>query len=210
MVWCAGVGCRAMMFTFPSSGMDRAARARLSKAQRNRQDQLAELRTVPLLRRYILARVDLGVEFWRTATQRVGIIGLTVDGGQPHQCSPRLLAQFRRLEADHGGAIPGTMPVAELFTLVLGERVRIVDGPFATFDGTVSELDEFRARAPIGRIVRSRDAGCARSRSSDKALKHSPNWSATKMTEINGGAMNCTGQSPRGRFVVRGSSIKTH
>jgi hypothetical protein len=47
-----------------------------------------------------------------------------------------------------------------MVTFEIGEKVRVADGPFATFEGHVEEVDEQRARLKVACLdLRSADAG---------------------------------------------------
>jgi transcriptional antiterminator NusG len=90
---------------------------------------------------YILVNMVLTEESWYVVRNTPGVTGFVGMGNQPIPLRPEEVAHIvKRMEAD--------APRIKV-TFRLGERVRIVDGPFNDFRGTVSEIDMERAKVRV-------------------------------------------------------------
>jgi len=90
---------------------------------------------------YILVNMILTEESWYVVRNTPGVTGFVGMGNQPIPLRPEEVAHIvKRMEAD--------APRIKV-TFRLGERVRIVDGPFNDFRGTVSEIDIERAKVRV-------------------------------------------------------------
>ena len=90
---------------------------------------------------YILVNMILTEESWYVVRNTPGVTGFVGMGNQPIPLRPEEVAHIvKRMEAD--------APRIKV-TFRLGERVRIVDGPFNDFRGTVSEIDMERAKVRV-------------------------------------------------------------
>ncbi len=90
---------------------------------------------------YILVNMVLSEESWYVVRNTPGVTGFVGMGNQPIPLRPEEVAHIvKRMEAD--------APRIKV-TFRLGERVRIVDGPFNDFRGTVSEIDMERAKVRV-------------------------------------------------------------
>jgi len=90
---------------------------------------------------YILVNMILNEESWYVVRNTPGVTGFVGMGNQPIPLRPEEVAHIvKRMEAD--------APRIKV-TFRLGERVRIVDGPFNDFRGTVSEIDMERAKVRV-------------------------------------------------------------
>jgi len=90
---------------------------------------------------YILVNMLLSEESWYVVRNTPGVTGFVGMGNQPTPLRPEEVAQIiRRMEAD--------APRVKV-SFKTGERVRIVDGPFNDFRGTVAEIDMERAKVRI-------------------------------------------------------------
>lgn len=90
---------------------------------------------------YILVNMILTEESWYVVRNTPGVTGFVGMGNQPTPLRPEEVAQIiRRMEAE--------APRIKV-TFKPGERVRIVDGPFNDFRGTVSEIDMERAKVRV-------------------------------------------------------------
>jgi transcriptional antiterminator NusG len=90
---------------------------------------------------YILVNMILAEESWYVVRNTPGVTGFVGMGNQPIPLRPEEVAHIvKRMEAD--------APRIKV-TFKLGERVRIVDGPFNDFRGTVSEIDGERAKVRV-------------------------------------------------------------
>jgi transcriptional antiterminator NusG len=90
---------------------------------------------------YILVNMILSEESWYVVRNTPGVTGFVGMGNQPIPLRPEEVAHIvKRMEAD--------APRIKV-TFRLGERVRIVDGPFNDFRGTVSEIDIERAKVRV-------------------------------------------------------------
>jgi len=90
---------------------------------------------------YILVQMILSEESWYVVRNTPGVTGFVGMGNNPTPLRPEEVAQIiKRMEAE--------APRIKV-TFKSGERVRIVDGPFNDFRGTVSEIDMERAKVRV-------------------------------------------------------------
>lgn len=117
---------------------------KLTASQRRAEMTIMRPQTVPFFPRYMFVRFDIEGGLWRDIFGFVGIVGLHCAGDIPAPIEDILIDSLRANEID--GAIPGKTESRHIFTI--GERVRVTDGPFAAFYGTVEKL----ANVPIEAI----------------------------------------------------------
>jgi len=90
---------------------------------------------------YILVNMILSEESWYVVRNTPGVTGFVGMGNTPTPLRAEEVAQIiKRMEAE--------APRIKV-TFKSGERVRIVDGPFNDFRGTVSEIDMERAKVRV-------------------------------------------------------------
>jgi transcriptional antiterminator NusG len=90
---------------------------------------------------YVLVNMILSEESWYVVRNTPGVTGFVGMGNTPTALRPEEVSQIlKRMEAE--------APHIKV-TFKTGERVRIVDGPFNDFRGTVAELDMERSKVRI-------------------------------------------------------------
>jgi transcription termination/antitermination protein NusG len=90
---------------------------------------------------YILVQMILSEESWYVVRNTPGVTGFVGMGNDPTPLRPEEVAQIlKRMEAE--------APKVKV-TFKPGQKVRIVDGPFNEFIGTVSEIDMDRAKVRV-------------------------------------------------------------
>ena len=90
---------------------------------------------------YILVNMIMSEESWYVVRNTPGVTGFVGMGTSPTPLRPEEVAQIiKRMETE--------APRIKV-TFKSGERVRIVDGPFNDFRGTVSEIDMERAKVRV-------------------------------------------------------------
>lgn len=90
---------------------------------------------------YVLVNMILTEESWYVVRNTPGVTGFVGMGNDPTPLRPEEVSHIlRRMEAE--------APHIKV-TFRVGERVRIVDGPFHDFRGTVSEIDMERTKVRV-------------------------------------------------------------
>lgn len=90
---------------------------------------------------YVLVNMALTEESWYVVRNTPGVTGFVGMGNNPTPLRPEEVAQIvKRMEAE--------APTVKV-TFKVGERVRIVDGPFNDFRGVVSEIDMERTKVRV-------------------------------------------------------------
>lgn len=90
---------------------------------------------------YVLVNMILTEESWYVVRNTPGVTGFVGMGNDPTALRPEEVQQIlRRMEAE--------APLVKV-TFKVGERVRIVDGPFNDFRGQVSEIDMERSKVRV-------------------------------------------------------------
>jgi transcriptional antiterminator NusG len=108
---------------------------------------------------YILVEMDLGDAIWKDLTATIkqiqgvtGFVGVTI-GRKP----PPISGDEVRAILQKAGAIKSDRMMRPRQSFSVGETVRIVDGPFDSFTGTVEEvnLEKGKLRVAVGIFGRS-------------------------------------------------------
>ena len=90
---------------------------------------------------YVLVNLALSEESWYVVRNTPGVTGFVGMGNNPTPLRPEEVAQIvKRMEAE--------APTVKV-SFKVGERVRIVDGPFNYFRGVVSEIDMERTKVRV-------------------------------------------------------------
>jgi transcription termination/antitermination protein NusG len=90
---------------------------------------------------YVLVNMIMSEESWYVVRNTPGVTGFVGMGNSPTPLRPEEVSQIlKRMEAE--------APRVKV-TFKVGERVRIVDGPFNDFRGTVSEIDMEKSKVRV-------------------------------------------------------------
>jgi len=90
---------------------------------------------------YVLVNMILSEESWFVVRNTPGVTGFVGMGTQPTPLRPdEVRSILKRMEAD--------APHVKV-SFKVGERVRIIDGPFNDFRGTVAEIDIERTKVRV-------------------------------------------------------------
>ena len=90
---------------------------------------------------YVLVNMKLEEESWYVVRNTPGVTGFVGMGDEPIPLRPEEVSQIlKRMEAE--------APTIKV-TYKAGEKVRIIDGPFNDFHGTVDEIDMDRSKVRV-------------------------------------------------------------
>jgi len=90
---------------------------------------------------YVLVNMRMSEESWYVVRNTPGVTGFVGMGDEPIPLRPEEVSQIlKRMEAE--------APTIKV-TYKIGEKVRIIDGPFNDFHGTVDEIDMDRSKVRV-------------------------------------------------------------
>jgi transcriptional antiterminator NusG len=92
---------------------------------------------------YVLVKMDLNDETWSLVRNIPKVTGFLGGSGKP-QSIPE--SEALRI---HQQIQEGTEHPKATVAFVIGEQIRVADGPFASFNGTVEEVDEGKQRLTV-------------------------------------------------------------
>jgi transcriptional antiterminator NusG len=92
---------------------------------------------------YVLVRMDMDDETWHLVRNTAKVTGFLGGRGKP---SPISEAEAARIMHQVQEGIERPKPS---ITFEIGEQVRVSDGPFTSFNGTVEEVDEEKSRVKV-------------------------------------------------------------
>ncbi|MEM7570147.1 MAG: transcription termination/antitermination protein NusG [Pseudomonadota bacterium] len=92
---------------------------------------------------YVLAKLNMSDEAFHLIKNTPKVTGFLGAGGKPLPISEDEANRMRNVVED-GSARPRPQIVYEI-----GEEVRVIDGPFASFSGLVEEVDEEKERLKV-------------------------------------------------------------
>ncbi len=92
---------------------------------------------------YVLAKMDMNDETWHLVRNTAKVTGFLGGRGQPTPISD---AEAARIMHQVQEGIERPKPS---ITFEIGEQVRVSDGPFTSFNGTVEEVDEEKSLVKV-------------------------------------------------------------
>jgi transcriptional antiterminator NusG len=92
---------------------------------------------------YVLVKMDLTDDTWHLVKDTAKVTGFLGSRSKP---SPLSEDEVKRILTQAGDGTPVTRPVA---TFEIGEQVRVIDGPFTSFNGVVEEVDAEKSRVKV-------------------------------------------------------------
>ena len=92
---------------------------------------------------YVLVKMDLSDEAYHLVKNTPKVTGFLGSGLRPMPVSEREVARII------GAIEEGVERPKPTITFDVGETVRVIDGPFASFNGSVEQVDEERARLRV-------------------------------------------------------------
>jgi transcriptional antiterminator NusG len=97
---------------------------------------------------YLLVRMDLDDHAWYVVRNTPGVTGFVGSGAKPTPLSRREVEDILGSGVKEEGA-PGEKRVRPRLEYEVGEQVRVVTGPFADFNGLISEIDVDRSKLKV-------------------------------------------------------------
>ncbi|MEZ5845962.1 MAG: transcription termination/antitermination protein NusG [Geminicoccaceae bacterium] len=92
---------------------------------------------------YVLVKMELNDETWSLVRNTAKVTGFLGGGGKP-QAIPDSEAEQIMSQVQEGIEHP---KMSVMF--MAGERIRVTDGPFSTFEGIVEEVEESKGRLKV-------------------------------------------------------------
>jgi transcriptional antiterminator NusG len=92
---------------------------------------------------YVLVKMDLSDEAYHLVKNTPKVTGFLGSGSKPMPVSEREVARII------GAIEEGVERPKPTIRFEIGESVRVIDGPFASFNGAVEQVDEDRARLRV-------------------------------------------------------------
>jgi transcriptional antiterminator NusG len=95
---------------------------------------------------YLLVRLNLDDDSWRVVRDTPGVTGFVGGGAKPTPLSRKEVEAILGVEKDVGGVEKKARPRLEFD---VGEQVRVVTGPFADFNGAISEINVDQSKLKV-------------------------------------------------------------
>ena len=92
---------------------------------------------------YVLVKMELNDEAWHLVKNTPKVTGFLGGGNKPSPISETEAQRLLKQMTD------GAERPRSTVTFEIGEQVRVADGPFASFNGTVEEIDEAKSRLKV-------------------------------------------------------------
>jgi transcriptional antiterminator NusG len=97
---------------------------------------------------YLLVRLNLDDDSWRVVRDTPGVTGFVGGGAKPTPLSRKEVEAILGVEKEAGAAGEGKKARPRL-EFDVGEQVRVVTGPFADFNGAISEINVDQSKLKV-------------------------------------------------------------
>jgi len=92
---------------------------------------------------YVLVKMDLTDETWHLVRNTAKVTGFLGPNGKPAPITEEEALRIQNQMQE------GTEHPRPMITFLSGDQVRVVDGPFSSFNGVVEEVDESKGRLKV-------------------------------------------------------------
>ncbi len=96
---------------------------------------------------YVLAKLEMNDQVYHLVKNTPKVTGFLGPGGKPQPISEAEAARILNTKDEAAAAAPKTRVSVDY---EIGDSVKVLDGPFASFNGIVEELDFDRGRVKVG------------------------------------------------------------
>ena len=96
---------------------------------------------------YLLARLDLNDDSWYVVRNTPGVTGFVGNGAKPTPLSRKEVENILQVKVDETGA--PTRKTKPRLEYEVGESVRVKEGPFADFTGTIAEINDIQLKLKV-------------------------------------------------------------
>ena len=96
---------------------------------------------------YVLAKLEMNDDVYHLVKNTPKVTGFLGSSGKPQAISEAEAARILSTKAELEAAAPSKAKVRVDFEI--GDQVRVLDGPFASFNGLVEEIDLDRSRVKV-------------------------------------------------------------
>jgi len=97
---------------------------------------------------YLLVRLDLDDDSWYVVRNTPGVTGFVGLGARPTPLNRREVENILQIKAEEGDG-GGTKKSRPRLEYEMGESVRVREGPFADFSGTIAEINEDQLKLKV-------------------------------------------------------------
>jgi transcription termination/antitermination protein NusG len=101
---------------------------------------------------YVLVKMDMTDEAYHLVKNTPKVTGFLGNQNKPQAVSENEIERILGRVAEQGAQKP-----RQLVHYEIGERVRVSDGPFQSFEGMISEVDEERGRLKVAVMIFGRE-----------------------------------------------------
>jgi transcription termination/antitermination protein NusG len=97
---------------------------------------------------YLLARLDLDDDSWYVVRNTPGVTGFVGSGAKPTSLSRKEVENILQVKVDETGNPAGRKSKPRL-EYEVGESIRVKEGPFADFTGTIAEINDIQLKLKV-------------------------------------------------------------
>jgi transcription termination/antitermination protein NusG len=98
---------------------------------------------------YLLVRMGLDDDAWYVVRNTPGVTGFVGSGAKPTPLSRKEVEDILGTGVKEEGGVVAAKPVRPRLEYEVAEQVRVVTGPFADFNGVISEIDVDRSKLKV-------------------------------------------------------------
>jgi transcriptional antiterminator NusG len=93
---------------------------------------------------YVLVQMELDDEIWYIVKSTPGVMGFVGTGSEPNPLRDEEVEDILKVAAGEPGE-----EVKQLIDLSIGDKAKIIDGPFTGFSGIVDEINEEKSKLKL-------------------------------------------------------------